>query len=333
MEQWHRAEDVYAAKARFEAAIPGWVAPAAYALGVRHPDGSVTWPVVNHPNVHQLPGVVLATVVAHRGGTATYVLDTSGLDRAIAMLEPAGACDAFEHPNLWAWQRLRAELVTGAHDGSTVVAAFVADVADPIVDGVDAELRRHLAPAPDAPAARPLPATITGPAVTLRAWTPIDAAVLHELVLANLDHLRPWLPWTVDEPLTVDERRRSIETWDRARRDGGDAVYAITVHGRAVGCCGLHPRIARSGLEVGYWLAAAHTGRGHGTEAARLLTATALAIDGITHVEIHHDRANERSAAIPRRLGFVRVDERPSVVQRAPEGDGVTVVWRTWSVG
>lgn len=333
MAHWRTAAEVYAAKARFEAAIPGWEPPAAYALGVQAADGTVSWRVRNHPNVHQLPGVVLATVLGHRNGTATYVLDDAAFARAIALLEPAGACEAFEHPNLWAWQSLHGERARGEGAAGRIVVAFVVDVDDPVVDVVDAQLRPHLAHETTERAGSPLPRIITGPDITLRAWAPIEAAVLHDLVVANLDHLRPWMPWTVDEPLALDERAALIDGWQQRRLAGGDAVYAIVLHDRPVGACGLHRRGARSGLEIGYWLAAAHTGRGIATEAARLLTETALGTEGITHVEIHHDRANLRSEGIPRRLGYDRIDERPSVVQRAPHGEGITVVWRTARAG
>ncbi len=58
------------------------------------------------------------------------------------------------------------------------------------------------------------------------------------------------------------------------------------------------------GLEIGYWIHPAFIGRGLATAAARLVTEAAFSVPGIDRVEIHHDRANEISGAIPRKLGF-----------------------------
>ncbi len=45
------------------------------------------------------------------------------------------------------------------------------------------------------------------------------------------------------------------------------------------------------------------------TAVARSLTTAAFALDGISRVVIRCDAANERSAAIPKRLGFVHVGD------------------------
>jgi hypothetical protein len=58
-------------------------------------------------------------------------------------------------------------------------------------------------------------------------------------------------------------------------------------------------------LEVGYWIAAAHGGRGYATEASVVLTDLAFSMDGIERVEIRCDPRNAVSAAVPRKLGFV----------------------------
>ena len=88
----------------------------------------------------------------------------------------------------------------------------------------------------------------------------------------------------------------AIAQWDR----GTDRNYAIVddADGRYLGGCGLHDRIGDDGREIGYWLVAAATGRGIVTAAARALTATALALDGVSRVEIHCDEANVRSATV-----------------------------------
>jgi RimJ/RimL family protein N-acetyltransferase len=67
--------------------------------------------------------------------------------------------------------------------------------------------------------------------------------------------------------------------------------------------------------------------RGIATAAARLLTDTAFALPGVEYVEIHHDRANAASRAVPRRLGYELVGERPDP-REAPAEVGIDCTWR-----
>jgi RimJ/RimL family protein N-acetyltransferase len=160
--------------------------------------------------------------------------------------------------------------------------------------------------------------------VRLRCWSVEDAVGLNELVGSSLGHLRPWMPWVASEPLSVDGRRALIESWEADRLDGGDAVYGVFVDARPVGGCGLHRKLGPDGLEIGYWIAVAHTGHGYATEAARLLTDVAFATVGVEVVEINHDKANVASAGVPARLGFTLVAERPDEVE-APGELGVAM--------
>ena len=93
-----------------------------------------------------------------------------------------------------------------------------------------------------------------------------------------------------------------------------------------LGTFGLHRRIGPDGIEMGYWIHADHAGRGYGTAAARALTPVALALPGITRVEIHCDAANAASAAIPRRLGYrlERIEDREPA---APGESGRHLIW------
>jgi hypothetical protein len=122
-ERWSTPEEIRLARERFEAAIPGWRQPAVYGVGRRVGDG-VEFARVN-TELHRLPAVILATVCGHAAGSASYVLDLAGFDQAIELLTPAEADTSQEHPNLWAWRRLRSTLA----DGDEVVAVFDGDPA------------------------------------------------------------------------------------------------------------------------------------------------------------------------------------------------------------
>lgn len=147
-ERWSTAADLAAARGRLEEAIPGWRAPAAFAMGIVSPasggEGSVIeFPVANSGG-GALPAVVLATACGHREGTATYELTVDEVARAVELLSPAEAYTEIPHPNMAAWRRILAELRS---DGTSTraVAVFVADPADPVADAYDAALRSAIA--------------------------------------------------------------------------------------------------------------------------------------------------------------------------------------------
>ncbi len=172
----------------------------------------------------------------------------------------------------------------------------------------------------------PLRELIEGDELVLRRWRVADAQAQEAAVLANLDHLRPWMPWAASEPQGLAARRRMLAGWERDWAAGGDVTYAVLLGGELAGSCGFHRRRGPRALEIGYWIAAARTRRGLGTRVARLLTDAAFALPWVDRVEIHHDRANRASAAIPRRLGYRLAAETPDQVE-APAEEGVDCAW------
>ncbi|WP_371477050.1 GNAT family N-acetyltransferase [Kitasatospora sp. NBC_00315] len=163
--------------------------------------------------------------------------------------------------------------------------------------------------------------------VRLRRWRADDAATLDRIVAESLAHLRPWSLWAVDHDL--DAAVAFLADCEDRWRAGTAYHYAITTGGAVVGGCGLMRRIGPGGLEIGYWLHAGRTGRGFATAAAAALVREGFRLDGTDRMEIHHDVANEASAAVPRRLGFAEV-ERRSVPpgSSAPAELGTDVIWR-----
>jgi ribosomal-protein-serine acetyltransferase len=161
-----------------------------------------------------------------------------------------------------------------------------------------------------------------------------DASVLYEAVTASIDHLRPWMPWA--NAYTIGDAEEFIV---RNAASIDDAVsgspaplqevsYAIVDRDDGfLGTIGLHARIGLGGLEIGYWIDVRHIRRGVATLAAAMVTEAALSWPEITHVEIHHDRANQLSGKIPARLGYefvVSIDREPE----APGEVGIEMQWR-----
>jgi RimJ/RimL family protein N-acetyltransferase len=104
-------------------------------------------------------------------------------------------------------------------------------------------------------------------------------------------------------------------------------VLGVFLDGQVVGGCGLHRRLGPAGLEIGYWIHPSFLRRGLATSAARLLTGAAFTLPETTHVEIHHDKANEASGGVPRKLGFAFIGEQPDTPE-APGEVGIECRWR-----
>ncbi len=144
--------------------------------------------------------------------------------------------------------------------------------------------------------------------VIVRPYRESDAQALFEAVAESRDHLRPWLPFA-DEHQTVDESRnwiiQQVANW--ILRD--DLALSIWEResGRYLGGTGLHPHDWAIGyFEIGYWIRASAEGHGYITESVRLLTDYAFDNLKANRIEIRCDELNMRSAAIPKRLGFVQ---------------------------
>jgi len=175
------------------------------------------------------------------------------------------------------------------------------------------------------PAAPPGEVVLEG--FVLRRYRRDDAGALAAAIGESLEHLRPWMPWIVPEPLSLEEREQLIEAWDRNWAKGTEYSYGMFRGARVVGGAGLMRRIAKDGLEIGYWVHSAFVGRGFATRAAQALTTLGLSLPGVTHVEIHHDKANVASGRVPLKLGFEMVDEQPGRIA-APGETGLSCVWR-----
>ncbi len=180
---------------------------------------------------------------------------------------------------------------------------------------------------PTYPAAPPDRIALPGGRCLARASVERSGAIL-TVVNANLDHLRPWMAWAA-EPATetsIGTFLAAAEVLFEARHDFTYSILdadGVSI----VGGCGLHGRLGRAALEIGYWVGLPHTGQGVATDVARALTTAAFAIDGIGHAEIRCEEANLRSARVPDKLGY----RFEGVV--VPE-DGPTAGRRTqvWSV-
>lgn len=136
-----------------------------------------------------------------------------------------------------------------------------------------------------------------------------DAEPLSALVAANVEHLRPWMPWAA-APATADQLSFITERALPAIAAGAGFEAGVWSRGRLVGAAGVHsvePR-SRSGI-IGYWLDAREQGKGIVTRAVRAViersfTQRLFEEGPFERLEISADVGNLRSRAVAERLGF-----------------------------
>ena len=159
--------------------------------------------------------------------------------------------------------------------------------------------------------------------LVVRCWEPRDAPLLKEAVDSSLDDLRPWMPWAYDEPQTVDEKGQLLRRF-RGQFDLGEGfVFGLFSpdESEVVGGSGLHRRVGPGAFEIGYWIRSSRAGAGLATEVAAALSRVGFELCGADRIEIHTEPGNERSIAIPRKLGYVEEARLRRRLYAAPGGE------------
>ena len=140
----------------------------------------------------------------------------------------------------------------------------------------------------------------------IRCWNPEDATELLRAIQADLPRLRPWLPWAVRYPMSLEDQMAELRRM--RRRFDGDEDYCYGVFDRASGelCggCGLHTRSGPGSRELGYWLRADRWGQGLATELAAALVRVAFEVDEVERVDLRCATDNRASARVAEKLGF-----------------------------
>lgn len=185
----------------------------------------------------------------------------------------------------------------------------------------------------------PLPEETTIDDLVIRRWRAEDVEALHDAITANVEHLRPRMPWIVHEPTSLEDRCVLVDGWNEAWRDGGDVTMGVWRDGRVVGSTGLHHRGWPDGPEIGFWVDRDCQGQGIATRVSVALTGL-VADDGrFGAVYLAHDRSNLASRRVPEKLGYEFVDEVPVTdpEKLSPADAGFNVRWRMptdrWQAG
>lgn len=151
-----------------------------------------------------------------------------------------------------------------------------------------------------------LPTRIVTRRLVLRTPDEADAAAIHDAIRDSFPELNRWMEWALEMPELAATRAFCAEsTRQYAEGSACSMLITDTVSGALLGASG-YARVDWQvpSFEIGYWCRTACTGRGYVTETVAALTRHAFTSLGARRVEIRMDDRNERSAAVPERLGF-----------------------------
>jgi len=170
---------------------------------------------------------------------------------------------------------------------------------------------------------KPPPYRIVTQRLVARCYEPSDAPAVKEAVDASLDHLRPWMPWAHEEPQTVEQKVELLRTFRGQFDLGQNFVYGLfsADESQLVGGSGFHLRVGDDAFEIGYWIRASEDGKGLATESTAALTRVGFEVCEVDRIEIHVEPANEKSARIPQKLGYVEEARLQRRLYPAPGGE------------
>ncbi|MEW9675399.1 GNAT family protein [Lentibacillus sp. L22] len=141
--------------------------------------------------------------------------------------------------------------------------------------------------------------------ITLKLLVLTDAEALFSLTDQFRDNLRKWLSW-VDKTETVDDSRAFIEYTLQQYSEKTGLTAAVMYRGQLAGTVSFNSFdwTNRIGY-IGYWLADSFQGKGIMTRSCRALVEHGFTELALNRIDIRAAYENQKSRAIPERLGFV----------------------------
>jgi RimJ/RimL family protein N-acetyltransferase len=133
-------------------------------------------------------------------------------------------------------------------------------------------------------------------------WGPDDWPAFHAIASDPevMRYIATGMPWPEQQSREFVERQmtlygaRKFCLWKLTPRDGGPLI----------GFCGLQPLPETTEIEIGWWLARTHWGRGLATEAARMALRDGFERLRLTRIVSIAQPANTASVHIMRKLGM-----------------------------
>lgn len=140
----------------------------------------------------------------------------------------------------------------------------------------------------------------------IRMPMPGDGPLVYESIVTSMQELKPWLPFAQHEQSIdqIEANLREAHVKFLKREDLRLFVF-LKDTGQFIGSSGLHhPNWNIPKFEIGYWLDSRFTGNGYMTEAVEGISHYAFVELKARRLEIRCDPDNEKSRAIPERLGY-----------------------------
>lgn len=130
------------------------------------------------------------------------------------------------------------------------------------------------------------------------------AQVIFDTIIRDHEYLRTWLPF-VEYTQQVEDTQLFIQSVTDSDNEHKKGIYSIWVNEEFSGLIGFNDiDWANRKTELGYWLAEKMQGKGIITLCARKLIHYAFQKLRLNRIQIKVAVGNEKSAAIPKRLGF-----------------------------
>jgi ribosomal-protein-serine acetyltransferase len=140
----------------------------------------------------------------------------------------------------------------------------------------------------------------------IRSPLPGDGKVVCESIMASINELRIWLPFAQKEQSEhiIEANLREAHLRFLKREDLRLLIFHKETN-QFIGSSGLHnPNWNIPKFEIGYWIDSRRSGQGYMTEAVQGISDFAFNALRARRVEIRCDTLNDKSRAIPERLGF-----------------------------
>lgn len=156
------------------------------------------------------------------------------------------------------------------------------------------------------PILKDIPTQIESDRLILRSPHVGDGVALNRAVIDSFAELHRWMPWAKEPPSVNDSEQHCRGAQARyLTREDLQLLIFLKSTGELVGSTGLHRfNWEVPSTEIGYWCSTKHTGHGYITEATRAVALFAFNTLGASRVELRIDTLNQRSRAVPERLGF-----------------------------
>ena len=130
------------------------------------------------------------------------------------------------------------------------------------------------------------------------------AQVIFDTIKRDHNYLKTWLPF-VEFTQKVEDTQLFIQSVVDSNEFTQKAIYSIWVKEEFAGLIGFNEiDWTNKKTELGYWLAENMQGKGVITQCARKLISYAFKKLKLNRIQIKVAVGNERSAAIPKRMGF-----------------------------